>query len=324
MRTPNCFAANAFRHATLCAALTLLLFLAPPALAEDYSFALFGDTPYSNTERERLPTMLEAMARDGIAFAVHDGDIKNGHSACSDDLYRDRLQVFQAARFPLVYVPGDNEWTDCHRLFDGFYNPEERLKRLRQIFFSDKETLGRTRFPLARQGLLDANFRDYVENVRWRRGRVLFVGVNIPGSENNFGDGKRPSQEFVARGKANRAWLEASFALARKERDSVVFVIIQANPGFEGFNAGRPCLPYGDFLRQLTALTLAFPGRVILVHGDTHNQHVDQPLRDPASRRVVRKFTRIETFGSPYMGWTKVTVNNADTAPVLKLEVKAF
>jgi hypothetical protein len=315
---------NGARRASLCAAFALLLFLALPALAGDYSFALFGDTPYSDTERERLPTMLEAMAKDGLAFAVHDGDIKNGHSTCSDDLYFDRLQVFQAARFPLVYVPGDNEWTDCHRLFDGLYGPEERLKRLRQIFFSDKETLGRTRFPLERQGLLDANFRDYVENVRWRRGRVLFVGVNIPGSENNFGDGDRPSPEFVGRGKANRAWLDASFDLAHKERDTVVFVIIQANPGFEDFNTGRPCLPYGDFLRQLTELTLDFPGRVILVHGDTHSQHVDQPMRDPSSRRIVRKFTRIETFGSPYMGWTKVTVKNADTAPTLKLEVKPY
>ena len=302
----------------------LLLFIALPTLAEDYSFALFGDTPYNDVERERLPPMLEAMAKDGIAFAVHDGDIKNGHGVCSDDLYFDRLKVFQAARFPLIYVPGDNEWTDCHRLFSGIYHPEERLKRLRQIFFSDNQTLGRSRFPLQRQGLLDADYRDYVENVRWRRGRVLFVGLNIPGSENNFGEAGRPSPEFLARGKANRAWLAASFALAHKERDSVMFIIIQANPNFEAFNAGRQAQAYGEFLRQLTELTLAFPGKVILVHGDTHSQHVDQPMRDPKSRRIVRKFMRIETFGSPRMGWTRVTVNNADSAPTLKLEQRPF
>lgn len=313
-----------FRRAGLYAGLALLFFLALPALAEDYSFALFGDTPYSDTERERLPAMLEAMAKDGIAFAVHDGDIKNGHSTCSDELYFDRLKVFQEARFPLVYIPGDNEWTDCHRLFEGLYNPEERLKRLRQIFFNGKETLGRSRFPLERQGLLDAGFRDYVENVRWRRGRVLFVGLNIPGSENNFGQGDRPSPEFIGRGKANRAWLDASFALAHKEQDSMVFIIIQANPNFDAFNARRQAQAYGDFLRQLTDLTLDFPGRVILVHGDTHSQHVDQPMREPSSRRIVRKFTRIETFGSPHMGWTKVTVKNADTAPTLKLEAKPY
>ncbi|MDD5298239.1 MAG: metallophosphoesterase family protein [Rhodocyclaceae bacterium] len=312
-------------RATLRFTLTALLLVpAPPAPAEDFSFALFGDTPYNDTERARLPPMLEAMAKDGIAFAVHDGDIKNGYSVCSDDLYLDRLQAFQAARFPLVYVPGDNEWTDCHGLLAGLYKPEERLRRLRQIFFSDNQTLGRTRFSLQRQGILNGDYREYVENVRWRRGRLLFVGLNIPGSENNFGDGDRPSPEFLARGKANRAWLDDSFALAHRERDAVVFVIIQANPNFEGFNARRQSLAYGDFLRQLTDLTLDFPGQVILVHGDSHRQHIDQPMRDPRSRRIVRKFTRIETFGSPYMGWTKVTVKDADTAPRLTLEVRPY
>ena len=28
---------------------------------------------------------------------------------------------------PLVYTPGDNEWTDCHRANNGGYNPLERL-----------------------------------------------------------------------------------------------------------------------------------------------------------------------------------------------------
>jgi hypothetical protein len=29
---------------------------------------------------------------------------------------------------PLVYVPGDNEWTDCHRTNDGSYGNPERLE----------------------------------------------------------------------------------------------------------------------------------------------------------------------------------------------------
>lgn len=305
-------------------ALLLALALARPALAEDYSFALFGDTPYSDEERARLPTMLEAMAKDGIAFAVHDGDFKSGLSPCSDELFQDRLQVFQAARFPLIYLPGDNEWTDCARLLAGLHDPDERLRRLRQLFFSDGQTLGQRRFNLARQGLLDARFRDYAENVRWRRGRVLFVGLNMPGNENNFGDRDRPGPEFLARGKANQTWLKESFAAAHQARDTVVFVIIQANPNIEAFQARRQNLAYGDFLRQLLELTLDFPGRVILVHGDTHNLRMDKPLRDPRSRRTIGKFTRIETYGSPHMGWVKVTVNNADTAPRLTVEAKPY
>ena len=262
--------------------------------------------------------MIEAMARDGNEFAVHDGDIKDGISSCHDELYVDRLKVFQDSDIPLIYLPGDNEWTDCHRVFSGYYDPVERLHHLRKIFFTDSQTLGRKRVTLERQGDVDKAFAEYRENVRWSRGRVLFVGLNVPGSSNNFGDGDRPSAEFIARAKANRAWLDSSFALAHQDRYTVVFVMMQANPDFEAFNARRQNLGYGDFLRQLQELTVAFPGRVVLVHGDTHSQHIDQPMRDPRTRALVKKFMRIETYGAPYMGWTKVTIRNADTSPTLQ------
>lgn len=297
---------------------SLLALIPLPAHAFDFSFALFGDTPYSQSERERLPGMIEAMGRDGNEFAVHDGDIKDGIGSCHDALYGDILGVFQASEIPLIYLPGDNEWTDCHRVLSGLYDPVERLHYLRKVFFPDGQTLGKKRFPLERQGDVDKQFAEYRENVRWSRGRVLFVGLNLPGSSNNFGDGDRPSAEFVARAKANRAWLDAAFALARRDRFAVIFVMMQANPDFAAFNARRQNLGYGDFLRQLTELTLAFPGRVVLVHGDTHFQHIDLPMRDPDTHAVVAKFMRVETYGAPYMGWTKVTVRNADTAPSLQ------
>ena len=309
------FLLHAIRHAL---AGMLLWALAGSAFAFDFSFALFGDTPYSNSERERLPGMIVAMARDGNEFAVHDGDIKDGIGSCHDALYGDILGVFQASEIPLIYLPGDNEWTDCGRVLAGLYDPVERLHYLRKLFFTDGQTLGRKRFDLERQGDVDKQFAEYRENVRWRRGRVLFVGLNVPGSVNNFGDGDRPSAEFLARAKANRAWLNASFELAHRDRYTVVFVMMQANPDFEATNAHRQNLGYGDFLRQLTELTLAFPGRVVLVHGDTHSQHIDLPMRDPRTGAVVRKFMRVETYGSPYMGWTKVTVKNAETAPTLQ------
>ncbi len=298
--------------------LAFLASAAQPAQAFDFSFALFGDTPYSSSERERLPGMIEAMARDGNEFAVHDGDIKDGISSCHDALYDDILGIFQASKIPLIYLPGDNEWTDCGRILAGFYDPMERLQHLRKVFFSDSQTLGKKRFILERQGDVDQQFSEYRENVRWRRGRVLFVGLNVPGSSNNFGDGDRPSPEFVARAKANRAWLDDSFGLAQRNRDTVVFVMMQADPDFEAFKARRQNLGYGDFLRQLQDLTLAFPGQVVLVHGDTHTQQINQPLRHPRTGAVLKNFVRLETYGSPYMGWTKVTVRNADSAPTLQ------
>ena len=70
------------------------------------------------------------MEREELAFVVHDGDLKSGSSLCSDEVLRDMLDVFQASKTPLVYVPGDNEWTDCHRASNGGYDPLERLDNL--------------------------------------------------------------------------------------------------------------------------------------------------------------------------------------------------
>ena len=89
------------------------------ARAESFSFALLGDTPYSATERALLPQELDEIGESGARFVIHIGDFKNGGSLCSDEVFADRKQLFDAAPLPVVYVPGDNDWTDCHRASNG-------------------------------------------------------------------------------------------------------------------------------------------------------------------------------------------------------------
>ena len=38
-----------------------------------------------------------------------------------------RSPALSNLRGPVIYTPGDNEWTDCHRVNNGGYNPLERL-----------------------------------------------------------------------------------------------------------------------------------------------------------------------------------------------------
>ena len=51
----------------------------------------------------------------------------------------------------LVYTPGDNEWTDCHRLLAGAYDPLDRLHFIRTHYFRTAESLGRQPIRLERQ-----------------------------------------------------------------------------------------------------------------------------------------------------------------------------
>lgn len=296
----------------LAALLTTLLAL--PAHAEPVFFGLFGDTPYSHWERENLPDLIAEMERDKLAFTVHDGDIKNGHSVCSDEILQDILGVFRKSETPLVYVLGDNEWTDCHRGNNGSYDPVERLGKLREWFFPDDLALGQRPLKLTRQSS-DSAYISYRENVHWEAGGALFVGMHVPGSDNNFNGVKRsggPVAEFTERSAANRVWLAQAFALARSKKLAGILIVIQANPGFEDANAGKPSPGYRDFLTQLREEAQAFSGQVVLVHGDTHHHRIDQPMQDPTTKETVKNFTRVETIGSPFFGWVKGTVDEAD------------
>lgn len=285
------------------------------ALAQAVPFGLIGDTPYSAWERDTLPALMTEMAQTQPAFVVHVGDFKSGSQRCDDALFQDRLALFQRAPMPLVYVPGDNDWTDCHRRSNGAYDPLERLDRLRELFFADEQSLGQRPMPLLRQSTAPA-FARYRENVRWEAGGALFVALNLPGSDNNFQGvpGQTgPVPEFVARSAANQAWLAQAFAHARAQRLAGVLILIQANPGFEAARAGHSQPGYDAFLAQLRQEAARFAGPVVLVHGDTHRQRIDQPLTDhPGSGAPVRNLTRVETFGWPFFGWVLGTVDARD------------
>ncbi|MBI4756136.1 MAG: metallophosphoesterase [Betaproteobacteria bacterium] len=287
------------------------------ARAEPFSFALIGDVPYGHFERQVLPDLMAEIDQSDVAFVIHDGDIKDGGSPCTDDVYRDRLAVFQASRHPLIYVPGDNEWTDCRRGSNGGFDPVERLNRLREVFFPDNRSLGQRRMEVQRQSQ-DPAFPEYRENVRWVQESVLFVGVNIPGSANNIGRDAKPSAEYLHRSRANAAWLESAFVLARQLPARGIVIAIQANPDLEGFSEGRPSRGYADFLAQLLREAKAFAGEILLVHGDTHMHRIDQPLRDPHSGTTIENLTRLETYGSPFLGWVKVEVRDGNGAPLFR------
>jgi hypothetical protein len=92
-------------------------------------------------------------------------------------------------------------------------------------------------FALERQSA-QAEFSAYRENSRWQTGEVLFVTLNLPGSNNNHD--ATGSQRIPRSQPGNTAWLAQSFALARRSAAAGILIVIQGNPGFQAANAGRP------------------------------------------------------------------------------------
>jgi len=264
--------------------------------AADFTFGAFGDAPYTWFEEALFPDFLAGMNQEDLPFVVHVGDFKSATAPCSDELFRQRREWFDLVRHPFVYVPGDNEWTDCRRFQAGGHDPLERLAKLRELFSGGDESLGWRRIKLARQ------LPDYPEHARWRHGDVLFVTLNVPGPDNNA---RHMPEEFRSRSAAVARWLEQSFNIARGDRLRAVVIFMQANPWISPTSR---YFGFRELLARMAKETLGFDGEVLLVHGDTHRYRMDSPLRDPASGALVANFTRVEVFGSPGMNWIRIRV----------------
>jgi hypothetical protein len=248
--------------------------------------------------------MLREIDGEDVAFVVHVGDIKNGWTSCGDAALSQRRQVLGASRHALIYVPGDNEWTDCWRLPAGGYDPLERLAKLRELFFSTPLSLGAHPLRLTRQSD-GAAVLPYPEHVRWVHGNVVFAGFNLPGGDNNAG---RMPAEHAQRDAAARDWLKETFGVARRQNAAAVAVLIHANPFTSSL---RPRRGYAEFIDLLVRETLSFDGQVLLVHGDTHAYRLDQPLRNPETGETLRNLTRVEVFGSPRVDWVRCALRKA-------------
>jgi hypothetical protein len=225
---------------------------------------VLGDAPYNTDEVQRLDRLIDEMNAQPLAFVAHVGDIGSGAQGCSDQWLLQRKEQFERIRHPFVLVPGDNEWSDCKQ-------PVVRLKRWREIFC---EKPG-----------------DYCEHRRWETAGWVFVTLNVPGSNNNL---RHP--EHAPRMQVVLQWLDEAAALAEKRAGLVV--LMQANPFIT-----LPRDGYAPLRERLAALGERLPGRVVLIHGDTHFYRQDEPF--PGVRRI-------EVWGSPIVSWLRIAVRGAE------------
>ncbi|WP_424532629.1 hypothetical protein ACOZ38_20225 [Sphaerisporangium viridialbum] len=273
-----------------------------------YEIALIGDMPYGDLGRTQYPRVIEEINADKrIAFTIFDGDIKNGSERCDQPLYDLSAKSFATFRNPLVYVPGDNEWTDCDRPSAGGYDPNERLALVRRMFAATPRSFGRQTLALQRQSAA------YPENVRWKYGSVTYLGLNVPGSDNNApqfdATGKQIDgdlAEYTARNAANLQWLDQGFAAARAARSAAIVIVLQADMW-----STEPTAHFADTKRKLAQLSIGFPGQVLLVNGDSHVLRVDKPLND-AKDQTIQNVTRVQTFGSGQSHWVSAVIDPED------------
>jgi hypothetical protein len=296
-----------------------------------YTIGLFGDMPYNALGKAQYPALLADINRNHVAFSVFDGDLKSGGDGpCADSLYYTSIANFNTLERPLVWLPGDNDWTDCWGRYGPgtlpYSDPLERLDFERQLFTSTDRSLGRKTLTLTRQSSEGGLHGLYSENVRWRFGPVVYIGLNVQGSNDNYPyagvDGEtRPQSEIdrqraeeLARKAADIHWLHEGFAYAAGIGAKGVMVIWQADPNFNNeqhLADTRSWDAYPAYVNVLRDETVGFGGQVALVHGDSHYFKVDKPLNGPGGG-VLANFTRVETFGARNTHWVSARIDPTD------------
>lgn len=296
--------------------------------SDSYTIGLFGDTPYNALGRAQYPALLADINAKHVAFSVFDGDLKaGGDGPCADTLYTTAIDNFNTLRRPLVWLPGDNDWTDCWGRYGAstlpYSDPLERLAFERALFTSTDQSLGQRTLTLTRQSAEGGLYAEYSENVRWKYGPVVYLGLNVQGSNDNYPyagvDGEtrpqaeidRQRREERARKAADLQWLHDGFDYAKRVHAKGVMVIQQADLNFNNeqhLADPRSWDAFPDYVNALRAETLAFRGQVALVHGDSHYFKMDKPLNGP-SDGVLANFTRVETFGARNTQWVSATID---------------
>jgi len=298
--------------ASLLAALGLSCGVPDPAPLPPGSFAfgVFGDGPYRAWEMARFRRVIEDVNRAELQWLLHVGDIL--WFPCSNEEYADRLLAINSIRHPVVYTPGDNEWADCHEAIAGRFQPLDRLRQIRTTFFAHPGTsLGGQAMPVTPQNQ-DSGFTDFVENARWQLGGFLFATIHMVGSGNGSepfeGRTSADDQEVAARTKAALAWLDEAFRIARSDGLKGVVVAMHGDPGLERDREVER--GYVALVDRLENLVKAFAGPVLLIHGDSHELIVDHPLLNRSTGEPLANFARLETYGSPDIGWVRVVVDS--------------
>ncbi|MFZ5893866.1 MAG: metallophosphoesterase [Myxococcota bacterium] len=293
--------------------------------------AIVGDAPYGAGQIADFPKLIaDIAAASGVSEVVHLGDIKNGSSRCDDSYFQFVLDNLQASALPLVYTPGDNEWTDCHRANNGAYDPLERLATLRSLFYPVPGlSLGASKRQVLSQSFF-AGSEAFVENQLWLEAGSVFATLHVVGSNNSLlpwyaddttgtkvDDPERRVEEAEARTTANLAWLDRTFATANEQNAAGVVLMMQADM-WDGANLGG----FDSTIQKIAALTLTFGKPVLLLEGDSHVFKQDNPLANGdlthGVATPVPNLTRVVVQGStttPLPEWLRLHVDPAAPQP---------
>jgi hypothetical protein len=273
-------------------------------------FAVIGDCPYYPFEEIQVQRMIVRLNELNLDFVIHLGDIKAAKALCTQALLDSRAELFSQLQAPLIYTPGDNDWADCRRparLSNNEVDPLKAKQMLLQTWFGEsgwveKKSIARradSRLAIERQP-------QQIENARWQHGHTLFVLLHTIGSNDNAGFDVENDREQQVRATNNLAWLDACFKQAKHSGVKQIAIGFHAS-----INLNNPPKAYKPLIDSIRSGTMTLRKPLLLMHGDTHTQRIDQPFFDNTSNnKRISSITRLECFGSGIVNYVLVEPTN--------------
>jgi len=322
------------------------------------TIAVIGDMPYGLNNADTVqfkatPAFINAINADtDVSLVLHLGDIHSGKQTCSYGYNQSIYDMWTSTpgfKSPVIYTPGDNEWTDCNKPKEGGLDPLTNLAYVREIFFPVAgNAIAVDKAPAVQAQSFDANFpsdAEFVENVMWEQSGVVFVTLNVPGGSNNdednwYGAARTPEQtaEVLKRTSADLRWLDKAFALAKSHHARAVLIQLQADMwDLDGTHPQDLHIAnYRQFIDSIALNATNFGKPVLLMNGDSHGYRSDNPLvkgapcltesgasevacsddayESQANGYNVPNFHRIVVHGSVApMEWIKLSVKPGDS-----------
>ena len=285
------------------------------AASQSFKFIALGDMPYSQpADFPRFERLIDSINQQKPTFSIFVGDTKSGSSPCTNEHVEKMTAYFNSFKAPLIYSIGDNEWTDCHRASAGGYDPIERLDHLRSSQFNTSNSFGNVKLKLQRQADVMPQFSAYVENSMWAKSNFLFVNVHIPGSNNNLGRDEASNQEYALRNAANLAWINQAFRVAKEKKYSGIIFAFQADIFYSPDLATSPSSGFKDTITLLQEQSEKLPVPILLIHGDSHQLKIDQPLFNQ-QKKLIENVYRLEVMGAQQVQAVEIQVNARNSSP---------
>lgn len=256
-----------------------------------FSFYAMGDTAYDGlASYGQYSSLVDEINQAAPPFTIHIGDT-GGSTACDVDYHDGVKAFFDTFEQPLIYTPGDNEWTDCAGV--AF----ERLHQLRQVFFSTAYSQGKNPMPLQQQPPLKGEI-GLPENATWVYGGVHFATVHVTGSNNHWTDALgQPGMPWAARNQANRIWIQHIIDKAISDNAPAVVLALHAELFIWEPNNG-----FNQIIDTLEAEAVKFGKPILLIDGDIHDYILHRPFK-------AQNIVQLRPGGWPCITATRVTVD---------------